>query len=636
MLEKIYVVILSALVFASVFLFSGCVPKDEVIAEKPIPQVEVMDLSETPEYIISEVATIKATQQIEIISEAAGTINQLSAYLGKTVSANELLAVIDYGDVNNIAQINLDTALSQLANAQQNLDEAKANNQDAVQQAEISVENLESTLEKLERNLEELKVTNESSLNTMQLAVDNTKTSTDTAQVTYDDILGQFEQSWEDYYDSAESYLDAVLVNANSYYRFATDILNPDSVTTVTTQSLPSTLGVYDSAQKNNVVNSYNDILGIVESAESTYESNLPLNEDNIDEVLDEVGDMVSNMRSFIGEMRVLLDNSIAGGNLSEVTLSSYTTSVIAYESTVLGDINTVNTLSQNYQSLQLSETTQTATASNNLIVANNQLTDAENTLGQFEITSESSVKDLENQIEQTEKQLESAETNLDSAMRSRDIANNAKELEIKTLENQVRLAQESLENNRITTSISGMVSELYVDEGDYVTPGMLIAEVIQHKQIKVVFYVSKDIANKLSVNHPITFKVSDNGGHTFSGVISKISPSVDQLTKKIKIEALASNEDLSLRSGMFANIAVDVSGQTFEDGGIYIPLNSVIVGQNEQFVFIVEEGIAVRKDVEMGDIFDKWVEITEGLTKADALVTEGHRNLQEGEIVQF
>lgn len=637
--KKFKIVLISsvALILLVLVGLKGCGNgEEEVVVDKPVPQVEVMDLNGVPEYVISEVGTIKPTQEIEIISKASGTVNQLTVTLGDNVKEGDVLGVIDYGDYNNAAQINLDTAHNQLNTARSNLDEVQISSQNTVSQAENVVDSLESTLEKLKRNLKELEETNATTKTTLKNALANAQTNVDNAQISYDNIISSFDQSWDDYYEGVETSLDSIIVNAESYNQFATTVLNPYNNSTVTTSNLPSGLGVYDSSQRNDAVNMYNDYDSKIADAQAFYDSNLPVNDENIDDVVDEFKEFVDYSRDFVSELSTLLNNSTAGTGLTSSALDSYKASISTYEGVVLGDVNSINSLNQSYQTLQLNETTQSATASNSLTVANNQLNDAENALTNFETTGESSIKDLEVQIELTEKDLDSANSSVDSAKRNKDLSVSNQNLQINTYENQVRLAQDSLENNKITTSIDGAVSELHIDEGDYVSVGTLVAKVIQHEQVKVVFYVSKDIANKLAINNQIAFEVTNNGSRDFVGVISKISPSADPISKKIKIEAITSNDDLYLKPEMFVDVMINISETTFDPNRVYIPLNSVIVGQNEQFVFVVKDDKAMKKVIEMGEIFDKWVEITDGLAGSDLIVVEGHRNLQEGEEVQY
>ena len=56
--------------------------------------------------------------------------------------------------------------------------------------------------------------------------------------------------------------------------------------------------------------------------------------------------------------------------------------------------------------------------------------------------------------------------------------------------------------------------------------------------------------------------------------------------------------------------------------------------GTNERFVFIYEDGKAIRKSIEVGDVFDDKVEIVSGLNPGDELIIEGQMAVKDGQSV--
>jgi multidrug efflux pump subunit AcrA (membrane-fusion protein) len=92
----------------SVLLLSACGEVAEETPEVTVPNVKVLDLNEKPQYQITEVGTIKAIQEVELIAKAAGTVGAFFAQVGDPVRAGETLAVIDYDEANNPAKVNYD------------------------------------------------------------------------------------------------------------------------------------------------------------------------------------------------------------------------------------------------------------------------------------------------------------------------------------------------------------------------------------------------------------------------------------------------------------------------------------------------------------------------------------------------
>jgi RND family efflux transporter MFP subunit len=160
------------------------------------------------------------------------------------------------------------------------------------------------------------------------------------------------------------------------------------------------------------------------------------------------------------------------------------------------------------------------------------------------------------------------------------------------------------------------------------VSPGTYLGKVIKREQLKVVFYISEEVADRLTMGQSFHFTVTNGDSHEYNGFITKISPSADPINKKIRVEGALANEELQLTPEMFINVTMDISAGTFDADKVYVPMNAIIFGQNDRYVYVVENGQAVRRDIEMGEIYGMWVEVLSGVTKEDALITEGHRNL--------
>ena len=338
-----------------------------------------------------------------------------------------------------------------------------------------------------------------------------------------------------------------------------------------------------------------------------------------------------------------------------------------------MAEFSKLDNFTQSIAGFKLDRISQLAVAENNVTVANNQLADSNNGLVNFYTTSDGSLKDLEVQIQQTNLDLLSAQADLDSAGRNAQIQTSAKDLEIMTLNNQVLLAQNSLQNNQVASSINGVLSELAVDEGDYVSPGTYIGKIIQRDKVKIVFYLSEINAKRIQLGQEFNFTLSEGEPEIFVGTVSKIAPSVDPINKKVRVEGTIDNNDFELKPETFINLSIDLSERTFDTNKVYIPMNSVIFGQNEQHVYVAEDelrlepnsllkqafqtwldplkdhqiapnfnqlilnpgsefviggDIAIRKNIEIGRTFDTWVEVVEGLSLEDKVIVEGQRNL--------
>jgi membrane fusion protein, multidrug efflux system len=116
--------------------------------------------------------------------------------------------------------------------------------------------------------------------------------------------------------------------------------------------------------------------------------------------------------------------------------------------------------------------------------------------------------------------------------------------------------------------------------------------------------------------------------GKTFEGKVFAVNPLVDAAGRAIVIRAVVRNPDTSLRPGMFARVRLIT--RDMQDA-LAIPEQAIVPQGDEQYVFKVSNGRAVRVKVEVGQRRDGKVEIVKGLEPTDMVVTAGHLKIRDG-----
>ena len=120
----------------------------------------------------------------------------------------------------------------------------------------------------------------------------------------------------------------------------------------------------------------------------------------------------------------------------------------------------------------------------------------------------------------------------------------------------------------------------------------------------------------------------------SFEGVIFRVHPTIDAMSRSFSTEIRINNGAEMLRPGMFARAYIDMG----ETEAVVVPANTVLLqeGTNERFVFVVENDVALRKTVIIGQRFDDRFEIAGGdLKEGDNLVTDGQARLKSGQKVE-
>jgi membrane fusion protein (multidrug efflux system) len=91
-------------------------------------------------------------------------------------------------------------------------------------------------------------------------------------------------------------------------------------------------------------------------------------------------------------------------------------------------------------------------------------------------------------------------------------------------------------------------------------------------------------------------------------------------------------NPDEKILPGMFlqANIV-----KQSKEGIVAIPLYTVISRNDEQFVYVAEDGIAHKRPVETGFTEGWQILIQSGLNLGEKVIIQGHRSIEDGQKVR-
>ena len=112
-----------------------------------------------------------------------------------------------------------------------------------------------------------------------------------------------------------------------------------------------------------------------------------------------------------------------------------------------------------------------------------------------------------------------------------------------------------------------------------------------------------------------------------FLGKVISISPNVDPMTQSYRTRIEVPNEGKSIKGGMSAKVEIAVEAK---ENVIAVPIESVISESGKNFVYVVEEGRAVKKEVLTGISNQKLMEIDGDIKEGDQIVVKGQNFLSD------
>ena len=177
----------------------------------------------------------------------------------------------------------------------------------------------------------------------------------------------------------------------------------------------------------------------------------------------------------------------------------------------------------------------------------------------------------------------------------------------------------------------SGTLTTLTAVEGSFVAAGYPVAVISGADQMKVTVYVSETLVPKLAVGDMAHVSVASAGAE-FDGAIRSIEQTANMQTKLYAVVISVPAGVSGLVSGMFA--AVTFFTETADDA-LAVPSEAIQTVNGEQYVFVVEDGRAVRTAVATGLTGDGVTSVLSGLSAGQQLVVVGQQYLSDGDAVR-
>jgi len=191
-----------------------------------------------------------------------------------------------------------------------------------------------------------------------------------------------------------------------------------------------------------------------------------------------------------------------------------------------------------------------------------------------------------------------------------------------------LKLAQANLAKTRITAPFSGALGLRQVSVGEYLSPGQSIFTLSRIDPLYVDFSVPQTELAVLREGTPVSISTDAFPGERFTGKILAIDPELDAAARAVSVRAEIGNPDGRLKPGLF--IEVEISAGTI-DNAVVIPEQALVARGDRVFVYAVEDNKAVMKPVKTGLRQAGKVQVVEGLSVGETVVTDGQIKLRPG-----
>lgn len=190
------------------------------------------------------------------------------------------------------------------------------------------------------------------------------------------------------------------------------------------------------------------------------------------------------------------------------------------------------------------------------------------------------------------------------------------------------------LADRLILAPFSGVVGLRNVSVGALVTPGDLITTLDDDSVMKLDFPLPAVYLGVIRPDMPVKALTRTWQGRVFEGSVKSIDSRVDPVTRTVIVRALLSNPDHALRPGMLMKVELFSAQRQ----SIVLPEECLVAKGKEHFVFVVsaEDNTVQRRQVRIGTRRPGQVEIIEGLSVGELVITDGTLKVRPGSQVSI
>lgn len=191
-----------------------------------------------------------------------------------------------------------------------------------------------------------------------------------------------------------------------------------------------------------------------------------------------------------------------------------------------------------------------------------------------------------------------------------------------------VKTARMKLEKAKIRAPFSGIICDIQVSPQEHVTASRDLFTLVNISQIQVHAKVLESEIGKIKVGRHVDLRFSAYPGKVFKGKVKAISPIINPEDKTCKVIIDAANPQEEIKPGMHAE--VEIAAEIHKDK-LLIPQEAILVRDGRKLAFVVEDGLAKWRYIQVGLENQDYAEVLkgekegEGVREGESVIIDGH-----------
>ena len=198
------------------------------------------------------------------------------------------------------------------------------------------------------------------------------------------------------------------------------------------------------------------------------------------------------------------------------------------------------------------------------------------------------------------------------------------------TAEARQSIAAKNVGDGRIRAPFAGVVSDRFVQVGEYVQASSRVVSLAQVSDLRLEFSLPEQNYPDVKTGETVAFRVAAYDKDSFTGTVSHIAGAVRD-TRDVLVEATVTNTDQRLLPGMFADVELTIGQENLPS----VPKTAVFESNGKQNVFVVVNGALEQRVLQPGPELGDRLSVRRGVVANERVVTPYNSALSNGQRVQ-
>ncbi|MCY3812698.1 MAG: efflux RND transporter periplasmic adaptor subunit [Gammaproteobacteria bacterium] len=196
-----------------------------------------------------------------------------------------------------------------------------------------------------------------------------------------------------------------------------------------------------------------------------------------------------------------------------------------------------------------------------------------------------------------------------------------------------LRLREYELQSATLRATLGGVVTKRLVGVGQTLHPNTPAFEIKQVDSIHAVVHLPEREITRVKRGQPARVVIDALPQQSLVGMVSRVSSDVDPRSGTFRATVVVANADHELKPGMFCRVEIQTHVRR---NSLLVPLVAVIAFRGGHSVFVVRDGVAVRRKIAAGYTSEREMEVLSGLAENELVAIDGRSALRHGVAVRI